>query len=145
MKTFLMAICSLIMVVSFVGCGGGGDFPDTVPMECTITMDGVAVEGAIVSFLSEDGEYSGSGQTDAEGVAIIETFEAEDGVVPSSYIVTVRKVEITETSASSDPGGAVNIDEKFLVNEKYSRRSSSGLAVTVTTDGPNEVTFDLED
>jgi len=55
-----------VCVVPLAGCGGKpAGYPDTAPVNGTITLDGAPLEGASVSFSPVDGRSS-SGKTDAQ-------------------------------------------------------------------------------
>jgi hypothetical protein len=84
------------------GCG-----PSYVPVNGVVTMDGKPVEGATVTFITEDGTQSASGQTDASGNFSL-TAGGKEGVLPGTYKVMVIKTKPTATpEEGGDPAEAM--------------------------------------
>lgn len=78
-------IVAPLMLLSLVGCGGGGsgdDHPQTAPVSGTVTYQGKPLEGATVYFVSE--KFSGSGKTNAEG-----RYELVQGAVPGKNKISI--------------------------------------------------------
>lgn len=148
----ILVLCCLVL-----GCGGGEagkeDRPPTHPVSITIKHNGTAVEGAIVTLVPQDREKGKAsyGTTNAEGVAVMKTFEDGDGAIAGEYVVTVVKTEKPPEAApqpsTDDPAydpEAVNKPvppPKHLLPEKYSKPGS--LKFTVK-EGENAETFDLK-
>jgi hypothetical protein len=135
-----------LLVPMFVGCGGGADQPDTVPVSGTITVEGKPLEGAQVSFLGEGASRAAMGTTDAAGKYQLTTFEENDGAIVGKHTVSITKSRDTSGASAENPdasydelmggGGAPKPKEGEFT-------SKSGLDATVTADGPNEIDFDL--
>jgi hypothetical protein len=146
------AVC-LAFLMCFSGCApvSDADYPDTAAVTGSVTYNGEAVEGAIVSFspTAEDGHGS-IGTTDAQGNFTIQTKWAAKGAVPGSYAVSISK---TETQATSD----ADLEEAQIgedappaavtegVPAKYKSAETSGLTAEVTADGENNFPFELTD
>jgi hypothetical protein len=151
------------------GCGGNSDLPELAPASGVVTLDNKPLEKARVMFHPEDGGARFSyGTTDADGNFKLSTFGMNDGGLVGSHKVTISKVAETagsdeyEKAAASDqpltpdtPGYAdmmgygkggrqqtQKADQK--VPEKYSDKGSTEIQATITADGPNEFTFNLE-
>src|SRR5262245_18502134 len=76
-----------VLVLAAFGCGGA-DRP--VKVRGTVTLVGVPVEGAVVTFLAEAGGRNASGRTRADGSFELTTFAANDGALPGNYTVLVE-------------------------------------------------------
>jgi hypothetical protein len=148
-KVCTLLAASLLCVA--VGCSTDSrDLPETYSTTVTIKLDGNPVSEATVVLepVDKSGEATSSrGMTDADGVCSLTSFDPPvDGVVPGEYMVMVRKVEvITEPDPTEDdPDGYKVIEERRVIPQKYERFDAEGLTLTVTEDGDNEFTFDLE-
>jgi len=155
----LMMFGGLVATCVIVGCGS--DAPSTVPVTGTVTLDGKAVEGATVNFLSDESNIAASGKTDAQGKFSIRTFigsNVVDGAVVGTHKVSVAKTEsAAQDAAPSDPEAMKKmmaemttnpaitsaVKEKALIPEKYNNPTMSNLTATVTDAGPNEVVLEL--
>ena len=142
-------------LLAFAGCGGpGGEFP-TSPVTVTVMYNGIPLDGATVTFLTEDvgKPVSAVGRTDDSGVTKMKTYGQADGAVRGKHRVTILKSDAAESQADVadvesdeyDPSIASRPAErpKSLIPPKYGT-PNSGLSVTVG-DAPVEVTFELED
>lgn len=138
----------LIVGLSLAGlCGCGSGRPKTVAVKGTVTYNGDPVEGASVVFFKEQGAPA-TGETDADGVFVLTTFERHDGAVPGDYVVTVAKMESAPDRTGDDrfPEKSSSTEKpKSLIPAKYSEPKASGLSETVSVSGPNEFQFDLTD
>src|SRR5258708_2370379 len=95
------ALVVLLVAGAAAGCGS-----KTSKVEGVVTLDGTPVQGATVIFVPETGDRQASGQTDADGVFHLTTFNTGDGAVPGTYKVTVSKT----SAVVSDPGGTATPD-----------------------------------
>jgi hypothetical protein len=73
-----------------------------VPVEGVVLLDGKPVEGATVTFISDDGKNSFSGSTDATGHFDLQSGE-KHGAFPGDYKVTVVKNTSKPGAESIDP------------------------------------------
>ena len=147
----------LLVFLTLSGCTSSlpkGARP-TEPVSVTVTYNGEPVEGAIVTFISdESGPVGAYGRTDARGVARMKTYVEGDGAVVGAHKVTIAKTETVggahaEQSAENyDPpelsAGYVPPTVKYLIPQKYMSPGTSGLSAEVTENGPNEFQFDLK-
>jgi hypothetical protein len=116
------ALGILLVFVAAAGCGG-----KTAKVEGRVTLDGVAVEGAMVSFVPENntGDRQATGLTDADGVFQLTTFNTGDGAIPGTYKVTVEKKPsqgpAAGTGAPPDPEAMRKAMEDFSRNAQKDR------------------------
>src|SRR5262245_1264000 len=95
--TMIRKITGLMVVFALggvVGCGGG-----LKSVEGLVTLDGVPVEGASVSFTPEGEGQPAFGVTDSNGKFVLQTIN-KAGANPGTYKVTVTK---TKPVKISDP------------------------------------------
>ncbi len=150
-----------VAVLGALGCSGAKT-GDTVPVSGTVTLDGVAVEGARVVFTpASGGGTAASGVTDASGVYRLTTREPGDGAKPGSYLVQISKTEVKDPTAGAiKPGmteeeatrAAYEAKEKAGKDEpqvvehlpvKYKNPATSGFKAEVTKEGKNVFDFPL--
>ena len=147
MSRLVLACFALVCVTMVIGCGGAPvdpNRPTTFEAGGTVTYNGSPLEGATVAFLPQDPKAPGaSGRTDASGKFVLTAFEAGDGAVPGSYLVTISKVE--KVADASDDSEAEVVVPKSLIPEKYNTPQGSGFTAEVTEGGENQFTFDLSD
>lgn len=152
--------------VTLIGCGSGSGFPKTYPVTGKVTLNGKAIEGAMVTFQLAEGKENAIGSTDASGEFKLSMFQPSDGAIPGQYRVAIRKVppgELTAPANTPPPGTLASGDlpadyappaptegsskvkqAKSEVPEKYGNDQASGLRATVTEAGPNRFEFDLK-
>ncbi len=97
----MLALPLLGALVSLTGCG-----PSTVQVKGQVKLDGNPLEGATVTYISEDGNNTFSGVTDASGNF---TLQGKDkpGALPGTYKVLVVKSPKGSTSGErAEPGSA---------------------------------------
>ena len=86
----------LAVLVAFVAGCGGSSGPKVYPVAGTVTLNGIPVDGATVSFNSADGN-SAVARTDASGkYKLISSFGTE-GTVLGTYSVTISKAGAVKT------------------------------------------------
>ena len=98
-------------------CGCGEKF---VPVTGSVTIDGKAVAGASVTFLSDDGKHTSGGTTDESGNFTLAS-GADPGVRPGNYKVTVTKYPKVEGSA---PTGDPAADKNYINQMKKEMAAS---------------------
>jgi hypothetical protein len=86
MRRPILAGALLFAIVWVTGCG-----PSLKPVTGVVKLDGNPVEGATVSFISDDGKNVFTGFTDSSGSFKLANSENKAGVVPGNYKVTVVK------------------------------------------------------
>jgi len=87
-----------IAVILSAGCGAS-----LVKTEGVVQLDGTPVEGATVTFASEDGSKWYTGFTDAAGKFVLQSGE-KAGATPGQYKVTVVKTPKLSGLENAKPG-----------------------------------------
>ena len=155
-KNLLLSVFWFVALVCLTGCGPSNPM-GVVKVTGKVTMDGLPVEGARVSFVpvsEADGKLA-SGTTNSEGVYSLTTAGAGEvmGALPGSYQIMIVK---NERVGEPEPNADVPPEERPVVDSytlariikhlpvKYERASSSGLSATVEKSGKNVFDFNLE-
>jgi hypothetical protein len=152
MRNFLPATCLLLTATPTSGCNRG-DGPSTGnPASGKVTLDGIPVEGASVSFCSLS-PVAGpvSGMTDAEGIYRITSVEKDDGAPVGDHFVAIIKITGESCLRSrlelippcllaiflplTTRAAKRNRKPSYLVPRKYGVASTFGLKVTVPSGG----------
>lgn len=156
----LRSIFAALAVATICGVGctssNDADLPKRVPAKAIVTYEGKPVEGATVTF--GGAEIRGAvGNTDESGEVTLWTYEPGDGVIPGTYTVAIRKLEVL---ALPDPdevspeeysrkmhemNRALSGAPKHLVPKRYSKPETSELTADVVDGGENVFTFELID
>jgi hypothetical protein len=156
MRPFARFCCFVSLSVSLaVGCNDGNKQPIKA-VTVKITYKGAPLEGANVTFVSDDpGAPAAFGSTDASGVAKPTTPQVGEGVVLGKHKVLINKEQIVNQQKAVDqesadyvpppPGGAPVPQVKHLIPEKYNAPATTPLTVEVTDSGPAEFSFELTD
>lgn len=161
LKAFFVKVCrfsdrrclavTCIALLCAVGCGDGR--PSLVPVEGTITVDGVAVEGVQIVFKVVDvaGDYKrpSSAVTDSQGKFRVGTYGKDDGMPVGKYAVGIIKKEVVgqlpDDYNSEDPSlSSKPIKYRWVTPEDKADPDTSGLTAEVTSEGLNPSTFALE-
>jgi len=137
---------------ALVGCSGGQaenpDWPKRYPASGTVTYQGKPIEGAEVTFTSRIGNSTGAGKTDSSGRFKLTTHIEGDGVVAGPQEVAIHRVNVVDKTPKdvdvSAGGVAIPPEITWIIPEKYSISSKSGLSANVTEAGPNYFKFDLK-
>jgi len=154
----LFLVCAAILVS---GCKKPVDNrPARAKATVTVTYRGAPVEGATVTLhpSTQDGKPA-FGRTDAQGRAVLGTFDAGDGAIPGDYGVTVVKTEGGDQPAEAPPSeiGAMPANTpggpplpqssgpRHLLPAKYADVNTSGFRVTINATGENNITLELQD
>lgn len=131
------------------GCGQSSKLHK---VEGIVTLDGKAVDGALVQFIATDAEgRQATGQTGSDGVFHLTTFTTGDGAQAGVYTITVTVTEPVDmggfTPDPNDPSAAMKkYREKALAKKlsgkpkleipaRYMDPKNSGLKATVPTEG----------
>ncbi|MGQ9506042.1 MAG: carboxypeptidase-like regulatory domain-containing protein [Thermogutta sp.] len=140
-----MMAATLLVVCVAGGCGKGSG-PKLYPVKGKVSYKGAPVDGANVMFRATDGNASGAGRTDANGVYQI-TSQWGAGLPEGEYLVGITKFE--ELPMTEDEEGPYNPQladmepppPKSLIPTKYASPERSGLKASVSKSGG---TFDFE-
>ncbi len=156
--------CGVILLAGALGLVGLGcqDPHRPVPVAGVVTLDGVPVAGAMVSFLRDGGDGKEGrmayGNTDADGRFRLTTLRPDDGALPGTYRVLVTKSEplpppVPMPDFPNTPEGRARresfLDRAFgnrprtrnLLPERYGRVETTPFQVTVPARG--SVTLEL--
>ncbi len=146
----------LIAVLTFVAGCSEDSGPKSVKASGVVTYKGHPVAEANVSFLGDGKVRPAVAITDEQGEFVLTTSKSGDGAVPGMHAVTVVKTAEPPTKAAS---GAVSMEDAakaaqetpeeaktlYLVPEKYSTASTSGLSFEVKDGSENRFEIKLED
>lgn len=120
------------------GCGPSG--PAIVPVSGIVTLDGVPVEGATVTFVSKVGSRMADGQTDAQGRFTLTTQDADPkpGALEGEHTVTVNGSRVVGAAANPDGTSSDSAPPKieWFLPERYAHPNTSGLSQSVTKGMP---------
>jgi hypothetical protein len=131
-----------------LGCNSAS-VSGTVPAGGKVTYQGAGVEGAIVTFVSEDDNgRPATATTGAGGEFHLTTVDAP-GALPGKYKVTVDKVQYAAGGSSSMEdaarGNAAESQPKRLLPAKYAAAASTPLAIEVPSGGKQDLDLTLVD
>jgi len=99
MFRYLSAIVAFGAVVLFAGCG-----TSMVKVNGVVTLDGNPVEGATVTFVSEDGANMYIGRTDPSGQFSLGAGEKNQGAPAGTYKVLIVKTPVIPGAESMSAG-----------------------------------------
>lgn len=145
-------VLTLVCGNLLVGCNSSEspDWKDRVPFSGVVTLDGSPVEGATVLLQSTDTPPNApaTGLTDASGKFTLTTHTDNDGAIPGSYNISVKKVEFpaSATASEDDPNYdpmAADAEPTYHVPQKYMSPANSGLSVAVSEAGEAEFKIEL--
>lgn len=145
MSVFLSIAVCLASVC--LGCRSG-NYPKTVKVEGTVTLEGKPLADATVVFFPAVGQRPATGSTDSIGRFQLSTFQQGDGAVPGEHMVAVvpKDPPSMPGQAFASPGSSNLPDEPYVepFPARYNRPNTSGLTATVAADGKNEFNFELK-
>lgn len=136
---------AVLLAVYTSGCGKAvPDYAeDLVAVSGTVTLDGDPVEGAVVSFVAQDGPSRlSAATTNAEGKFSMETTQAGDGVLPGDYAIVISKLTMADGSAVPPDVAPMDVGAEEQLPEKYSSFAVPTLSAKVTASG-GEFPFEL--
>jgi len=151
----LYAACLAVTVI-FVVSGCGSNRPHPVATSGTVTLDGKPLQQGVVEFWPDKG-VPARGKIQEDGTFSMKTYDEGDGVVPGSYVVTVKAttVEQGEVSvaapssleeemkmAQENKGKAKLPVVKWITPQRYSIRDKTELRATIT-EANDALTFSL--
>lgn len=124
------ALVGVWLALLTVGCGGG-DGPEFVTVEGTVTLDGQPVPNAMIAFRPQGaggGGYTSSsyGGTDSDGYYYLQYSISQDGAIPGEYQVEIS----TYAEADEDEGVEAHPE---TIPARYNRQTE--LTATVEPGG----------
>jgi hypothetical protein len=155
----LAAALPLLAVGFLLGCNQSAG-PPTYPVRGNVTYQGKPLAGAAVTFMADGASRAATGKTDASGSFQLTTFKENDGAVPGSHVITVKKYQTDPPALpTAPPDGSVSpADEakyttamarwletaKIAVPKKYTDQRTSDLRQEVVA-GENVFEITLVD
>ena len=146
----LRNVCIILAVLIFVsGCGGGGrKYSKTEMVEGLVTLDGVPIEGADITFFPKGTGESATGKTDAEGRYKLTSINGapDKGTTVGEYGITasqwvVKKLDEPYIDKAQD--ALIEYDSKEMLPVVYTEIHTSPLKATVNA-GPNTINLELD-
>ena len=138
----------LLSVLIMLGCSGHPDRPATYPVSGTVHLNGKPVEGANVVFYpktTDPSSKSAGGQTDAQGLFSLQTYfsptDNPEGTLADEYIVVITKIDAPKEPIKNPVGYKRPTNQ---LPDRYSSVTQSTLSATVTAEGRNSFTFELQ-
>jgi hypothetical protein len=94
-----------------------------------VTLDGTPVEGASVVFVSESGNETYTGRTDAKGEFTVLSADQKSGAKPGTYKVLVTKLPPKEPMSAPAPGegGSAAAKEMQAASKGASPKGAAGM------------------
>jgi len=147
-----------LATVLVAGCGRRVDDewtrqrPPVYPATGVVLYQNQPVAGATVMFESTNGGTNAGGglvaigHTDSSGMFRMKTYKEYEGVVAGTHRVSVTKMEYEP--AKRPPGIDPNVDippiAKSVLPEKYKDFATSGLTVSVASEGASQIRLVLQ-
>ena len=147
-------IIALIILTCIAGCGSKAKISGLVPCEGTVTWKEETVEGARIAFTPKDNQKGRSAfaMTDVNGKFKTTTLDADDGIMPGEYFVTVTKRDLGRAGGPPPSGGSESPDappqreqmtETYFIPRIYADKETSGLSATISSKGEKDLRFEL--
>ncbi len=134
--------------VCLVGCGGPKsdrwtrDRPPVYPVSGQVLLDGEPLPQATVLFQPTAPEGKpGSAVTDDEGRFEVQTFDPGDGLTEGTHRVAIKKIAMVDKAGNivAEVGEPGSVTEKNFVPKQFSDFEKSGLEITISANGENEL------
>ena len=156
--TIRIILVILIGIAAFAGCGEKR-VSGLVQCEGMVTWKNEPVEGARVAFIPK-GTQSGRsafGITDSGGKFKTTTLDADDGIMPGEYFVTVTKrmanrstpppsnsdPDVSREGRNAPPPPREQIQETYFIPRMYANKDTAGLSATISSKGNKDLLFEL--
>ena len=130
MKQIYCVLCAACCVL-MVGCGSHSQIPGLVDVQITVTQEGKTLEKAVVILEAPDVNFSPSGVTDKNGVAVMYTNGTSRGALEGEYKVRVSKTETIGIGPKNELGIPEHAETWRYVEEQYASLATTPLSVTV--------------
>lgn len=150
-RIFCLAL-GCLGIINILGCSGSQaenpNWPKRYKTTGTVTYQGKAIEGAEVTFTNTQANSTGTGKTDSSGRFTLTTYLQNDGVVVGTQLVSIRRVDVIDKTPKdvdvSAGGKALPPEITWIIPEKFSNPTQSGLTASVIESGPNDFKFELK-
>ena len=122
-----------ILWLGLAGCGGSTG----VPITGTVTFDGKALPGAMVSFRPTGQKtegLGGSGLTGADGKFVLQEARGGKGIAPGDYTVVINRRLRPDGSVPPADVPPMDSDARETLPVRYSDSKQSTLRATVSKD-----------
>jgi hypothetical protein len=122
----------LLLLAGVLGCGSS----EAVVVTGTVTLDGAALPGAVVTFYPE-GEtrgLGGSGTTGPDGTYTLTSARGGKAVLPGAYRVVVSRFLNPDGSAPDPKVPQAEGNARETLPRRYSDRDATALRATVSKD-----------
>lgn len=130
-------IAWIVFASALIGLAGCG--PKYAPVTGVVTLDGKPVEGASVTFLSDDGKTTAFGNTDASGNFTLSTGEIA-GAIAGNYKVVVVKAPKVVGGAEMSPGGdGVGMSKEYVKQMEKDMDKNKGTGPMMGKMGPGKM------
>jgi hypothetical protein len=118
--------------------------PQPVSASGTVTLDGVALDGAVIGFVPIGAERFAGGLADLAGYFTVKALPGRYrvAIVKDVEILPLRDARSGELIDTSTRFHAV-IETKRITPDLFANPETSGLTAEVTSDGPNVFSFNL--
>ncbi len=114
------------------------------PAGGVVTLDGIPLAGATVTFRPAGDGVACAGITDEKGAFQMTTYETFDGATEGEFLVTVSKFEVPVPPANYNADTMPPLPApKLITPGKYAEFEKSGLTVKVGKGEPNRFEFSL--
>lgn len=128
----------LLLVVSLVSAGCGGDGLERAPITGIVTVEGTPLASALVQFLPQPGTpgEGALGSSNAEGrFEVISSRDEDDGIPPGEYVVRVSR--LMDADGSTIPVEAPQADFPDAVESVPAPYSTinSPIKIQITAEG----------
>ena len=138
-----------IATLAFIGCGGGPEGPELVPVKGQVVLDGQPVPGATVTFTPDNAKDTQGpasiATTDDQGAFTVYGTGGREGVIVGFHKVTVETPPVYEEMGSS-PDGAGSTGtgaQSVTIPANYRDVATTPLAVEVKPEGNDKVVLEL--
>ena len=121
MSPFRYLSAPLITLALLAGTGCG---PSVVKVKGVVKLDGSPVDGATVTFMSEDGKTTYSGFSDSSGTFTLNGPDGKPGVPAGTYKVTVVK---HAAMTGGDAAGAGSADAMAMMKKSADEAAKTNM------------------
>ncbi|MEA1951349.1 MAG: hypothetical protein U9N87_08190 [Planctomycetota bacterium] len=137
LDTTLLVGAMMIAMAFISGCGN--QRPTPIKVTGTVTYRGQPVQHANVNFIPKN-VRAASGKTDAQGRFELMTYEPGDGAIAGEHSVVIAKFSPKPAADTASPYP----ETISVLPPRYASPLTSELTAQVTSDGPNDFTFELK-